>query len=106
MATCVEFGFESDWGEIQEEVDSFKYLGSIVSKDRGVVEDVISRANEGRKVSGAMNRIWNVGCLCMDVKRIMIMSERIVVPIVLYGGETWGLNVTEKRRLNKMEIRF
>ena len=37
-------------GELLEEVDSFKYLGSIVSKSGGVVEYVISRVNEGAKV--------------------------------------------------------
>ena len=47
-------------GEILEEVDSFKYLGSILSKNGGVVEDMISRVNEGAKVSGALSRIWKV----------------------------------------------
>ena len=37
-------------GEILEEVDSFNYLGSIVCKNDGVVENVISRVNEGAKV--------------------------------------------------------
>ena len=40
-----------------EEVDSFKYLGSIVRWNEGVVEDVIRRVNEGAKVSGTMSRI-------------------------------------------------
>ena len=40
-----------------EEVDSFKYLGSIVSKNGGVVEDLMGRVNEEAKVSGAMSRI-------------------------------------------------
>ena len=89
--------------EILEEVDSFRYLGSIVGKNGGVSEDVISRVNEGAKVSGAMNRIWRVRSLGVNVKRMMY--ERIVVPTVLYGAETWGLNVREKRRLNVMEMK-
>ena len=44
-------------GEILEDVDSFKYVGSIVSKNGGVLEDVIGRVNEGAKVSGALSRI-------------------------------------------------
>ena len=43
-----------------EEVDSFKYLRTITSKNRGVAEDVIGRVNEGARVSGAMSRIWKV----------------------------------------------
>ena len=30
---------------------------------RGAVEDVVSKLNEGAKVSGAMNKIWEVGSL-------------------------------------------
>ena len=50
-------------GETMEELDSFKYLGSIVSKNGDDVEDVMSRVNKRAKVSGAMNRIWKVGSL-------------------------------------------
>ena len=43
-----------------------------------------------------------VGYLGENVKRTM--NERIVVPTVLYGVETWSLNAKEKRRLNEMKI--
>ena len=89
--------------EVLEEVDSFKYLGAIVGKNGGVTEDVKSRVNEGAKVSGAMNRIWKARSLSINVKRMMY--ERIVVPTVLYGAETWSLNVREKKRLNVMEMK-
>ena len=42
-------GFEFEWRNIGK-VDSFKYLGSTVSNNRGVVKDVIGRVNEGAKV--------------------------------------------------------
>ena len=90
-------------GEMLEEVDSFKYLGSIVSKNGGVVEDVISRVNEGAKVSGALSRIWKVGSFGMGIKRMMY--ERIVVPTVIYGAEAWWLKEREKRRLNVFEMK-
>ena len=48
-------------GEMLEEVNSFKYLGSTISNNGGVVEDVISSVNEGANVSGALSRIWRVG---------------------------------------------
>ena len=34
------------------------------------------------------------------------MYERIVMPSVLYRGETWGLKEREKNRLNRMEMKF
>ena len=33
------------------------------------------------------------------------MYERIGVPTVVYGAETWCLNAREKRRLNVMEMK-
>ena len=90
-------------GEMLEEVDCFEYLGSIVSKNGGVVEDVIGKVNEGAKVSGAMSRIWKVGSFGINVKRITY--EKIVVPTVVYGAETWCLNAREKRRLNVIEMK-
>ena len=54
-------------GEILEELDSFKYLGLTVTKNEGVVDDVIGRVNEGVKVSGALSRIWKAGSFGMGV---------------------------------------
>ena len=56
--------------------------------------------NEGAKVSGAMNRILKVESLHINVKRMM--CERLVVPTVLYGAETWGLNAMEMKYLRRM----
>ena len=90
-------------GEMLEEVGSFKYLGSTVSKNGGVVEDVISRVNEGAKVSGALSKIWRVGSFGIGVKRMM--HERIVVPTVIFGAEAWWLREGVKKRLNVFEMK-
>ena len=89
-------------GEILEEVDSFKYLGSVVSRKGGVVEDVNARVNEGAKVGGALKSVWKVRSVSMGVKRKMYGS--IVVPTVLYGAECWAVKAAEKRRLNVFEM--
>ena len=74
-------------GEMLEEVNSFKCLGSIIGKNEGVVEDVIGRVNEEAKVSGAMNRLCKVRPLGVNAKRMMY--ERLVVPSALHGAKTW-----------------
>ena len=60
-----------------EEVESFKYLGSTIGKNGGVVEDVIGRVNDGAKVSDATKRLWKVGFLGVNVKTMVY--ERIVL---------------------------
>ena len=54
------------WNEEILEVGSLKYLGSIASRN-GDVKNVISSMNEGAKVSGAVNRIWRVGSLGINL---------------------------------------
>ena len=90
-------------GEMLEEVDFFMYLGLSAGKNGGVVEEEKSRVNEGAQISCTMNRIWKVRSLGIGVKRMM--HEKIVVPTVIYGAKTWGLNVREKRRLNVKEMK-
>ena len=89
-------------GEILEEVNSFRYLGSMVSRGSGVHVDVKHKIMQGRAVCGALRRVWTNRKLGMDVKKVLY--EGIVVPTVLYGGETWGLKVTERKKLNVMEM--
>ena len=53
-------------GEVLEEVDAFKYLGAIVSKNEGVEVRILNRVNEGVKVVGAMSRVWRVRYKCEE----------------------------------------
>ena len=89
-------------GEILEEVNSFKYLGSIVSGRGGVFEDVRARVNEGAKAGGAMKSVWKVRSVSMEVKRAMY--ESILVPTVLYGAECWTMKAEDRRRVNVLEM--
>ena len=89
-------------GEVLEEVGSFKYLGSVISKGGGVSEDVSQRVNAGAAAYGAMKSIWREKEVGMRVKKGLY--ESIIVPTVMYGGESWGLRKKEERRLNVMEM--
>ena len=90
-------------GERMEVVNSFKYLGSCFSNEGGVKEDVSMRVREGMKTFGAMKRVWSERSVSMRVKRELY--ERIVVPTVMYGSETWGMNVVERNKLDVAEMK-
>ena len=77
-----------------EKIDSFKYLGALIGKKGEVVENMVEGANERAKVSATMKRLRKVRPLGLEAKRTVY--ERIVVPTMLYGAETWGLNDREK----------
>ena len=90
-------------GVLLEEVDCFKYLGSQISVEGGVEEDVKYRVNEASKVLGSMKRVCKSRQLGMNAKRRLY--EGVIVPTALYGAETWGLKVAEKKRLNVLEMK-
>ena len=79
-------------GEALEEVDQFKYLGSVIAANGGMEADVRHRVNEGCKVLGAskgvMKYIMKNRGLGMNVKKVLY--EKVVMPTVMYGSESWG----------------
>ena len=70
-------------GEALEEVDQFKYLGSVIAANGGVEADVRHRVNEGCKVLSALKGVMKNGGLGMDVKKVLY--EQVVVPTVMHG---------------------
>ena len=90
-------------GEALEEVDQFKYLGSIIAANGGVEADVSHRVSEGCKVLGAMSGVIRNKGLGMDVKRALY--EKVIVPTVTYGSELWGMKERERQKLNVFEMR-
>ena len=54
--------------EALEEVDQFKYLGSVIAANGGVEADVHHRVNGGCKVLGALKGVMKNRGLGMNVK--------------------------------------
>ena len=89
-------------GEALEEVDQFKYLGSVIAANGGV-EDVRHRVNEGCKVLGALKGVMKNRGLGMNVNNVLY--EKVAVPTVMYGSESCGMKVTERQKLNVFEMK-
>ena len=91
-------------GEALKEVDQFKHLGSVIAANGGVEADVRHRVNEGCKVLGALKGLMKNRGLGMNVKKVFFY-EKVVVPTVMYGSESWGMKVTERQKLNVFEMK-
>ena len=90
-------------GEVLEEVESFRYLGSEICRSAKMSVEVEQRMKEGMAAFGAMKSIWRVKEVGMKAKKTLY--ESIIVPTVLYGGEAWGLKKAERERLDVMEMK-
>ena len=46
----------------------------------------------------AIKRVWSARSVTLNVKRELY--ERIVVPTVMHGSESWGMRIEERNKLN------
>ena len=86
-------------GEDVEICESFTYLGSVVHNDGGCGHEVIRRIGLAHGIMDSLDRsIWRCRYLCRRTKIRIFKS--LVLPVLLYGCETWTLNADLKRRLD------
>ena len=72
-----------------DQVGSFTYLGSIISKDGGSSEDVKYRIAKAQGVFSQLKKVWKNRKISLQTK-IRIL-EVAVMTVVKYGSETWAL---------------
>ena len=72
-------------GELLEEVDCFKYLGSQVAADGGCERDAVYSVNEGYRAWGALKSVLSNRGLGIKAKKCLY--EGVIVPTVLYRAE-------------------
>jgi len=74
-------------------VDEFNYLGSILSRGCSDEKDVTKRISKASNAFGALRKlVFSNGNITLSTKKHIY--EGLVLPILLYGAETWSL--TEK----------
>ena len=98
-----EINLEMD-STILEEVNTFKYLGSVIQKDGGIEREITNRIQAGwanwKKCSGV---------LCdrkMPMKLKSKIHKTMVRPAMIYGAETWSTTRREEQRLDVNEMRM
>ena len=84
-------------GEQIEEVDEFRYLGSIVSKKGGTDEDIQARIGKARQAFTMLRPIWRSTALTTRTKLRVFGSN--VKAVLLYGAETLKLTKELKQKL-------
>ena len=72
-----------------DQVNSFTYLGCIISNDGGSSEDVKNRIAKDQGVFSQLKKVWKYWKTVLQTKvRIL---EATVMTVVKYGSEAWAI---------------
>lgn len=82
-----------------EEVNSFQYIGSILTNDGRCSKEIRTRLALVKTAFGKERRL-----LTGNLK--LILKKRLVKiwNVTLYGAETWTINAADKRKLESIEM--
>jgi hypothetical protein len=84
-------------------VSQFKYLGTTVTNQNLIQEEIKKRLNSGNACYQSVQNLLSSRLLSKNVK--VRIYKTIILPVVLYGCETWSLTLREEYRLRVFENR-
>ena len=86
-----------------ERVEWFKCLGIILTNQSSILEEIKSTLQSGNACYHSVQNILSSSLLSKNLK--IKIYRTIILPVVLYGCETWSLTLREERRLRVFENR-
>jgi len=84
-----------------ERVEEFKYLGTTLTHQNSIPEEIKSRLRLGNACYHSVQNIWFSRLLSKNLK--IKIYRTIILPVLLYGCETWLLTLWEERKLRVFE---
>jgi len=82
-------------------VEEFKYLGTTLTIQNSIAEEIKSRLRSGNACYHSVQKLLSSRLLSKNVK--IKICRTVVLPVVLYGCETWSLTLREERKLRVFE---
>ncbi|KAJ4426785.1 hypothetical protein ANN_26584 [Periplaneta americana] len=80
-----------------EEVEKCKYLGATVTNINDTREEIKRRINMGNACYYSVEKLLSSSLLSKNLK--VRIYKTVILPVVLYGCETWTLTLREEQRL-------
>jgi len=79
-----------------ERVEEFKYLGTTLTNQNSIAEEIKSRLRSGSACCHSVQKLLSSRLLPKHLK--VKIYRTIILPVVLYGYETWSLTLWEERK--------
>ena len=84
-----------------ERVEGFKYLGTTLTNQNSIAEEIKSRLRSGNVWYYSVQNLLSSRLLSKNLKIKIYIT--IILPVVLYGCEAWSLTLREERKLRVFE---
>jgi hypothetical protein len=86
-----------------ENVEQFRYLGTTITNQNLIQEEIKRSLNSGNACYHSVQNLLSSRLLSRNIK--IRIYKTIILPVVLYGYETWCLTLREEHRLRVFESR-
>jgi len=90
-------------GQGVESVIHFCYLGSVQDSDGRSYPDILRRIGIASSQMNSLSRVWSHRKLSLSTK--LRIYQTCILPIALYGSESWTLLFTDSKRLQAFHMR-
>jgi len=89
--------------ELLEHVETFPYLGSLITEDGDCMTEFRTRLNRGQAIGASLQKIWKSHSIPISTKIRLVKA--LVWPVATYGCESWTLRKNEETRLHAFEMK-
>ena len=89
--------------ELVEQVDTFLYLGSLITEDGECTTEFRTRLNRGQVIEASLQKIRKSHNIPISTKTRLMKA--LVWPVATYGCESWTLSNNEETRLDAFEMK-
>jgi len=86
-----------------ERMEECQYLGTTLTEQNSIQEEIKSRLKLGNACYHSVQNLLSSRLLSKNLK--IKIYKTIILPVVLYGCETWSLTLREEQRLRVSENR-
>ena len=84
-------------------MEEFRYLGTTLTNQNSIQEESKSRVKSGNACHHSVQNLLSSGLLSKSIK--IKIYRNIILPVVLYGHETWSPTLRKEHRLRVLENR-